>query len=187
MSYLVEQPPHCDLLRLSLGPGDLSAIADGRISVGPRLEFQKTFVNKFFLSLLASSLPPCLFRQSARGWHEETGFLQGGKACSLPIVFRHLMGHFFTRGEGLFCTYCLFAKSARGWHEETGFLQGGKACSLPILFRHLMGHFFIFYYFLLLLLSFFTPDGTLLCLCVCRVGKERDCVQVGEAATGEYS
>ena len=23
MSYLVEQPPHCDLLRLSLGPGDL--------------------------------------------------------------------------------------------------------------------------------------------------------------------
>lgn len=32
MSYLVEQPPHCDLLRLSLGPGDLSAFADGRIS-----------------------------------------------------------------------------------------------------------------------------------------------------------
>ena len=25
MSYLVEQPPHCDLLRLSLRPGDLSA------------------------------------------------------------------------------------------------------------------------------------------------------------------
>ena len=25
MSYLVEQPPYCDLLRLSLGPGDLCA------------------------------------------------------------------------------------------------------------------------------------------------------------------
>ena len=78
VSYLVEQPPHCDLLRLSLGPGDLYAL-DIRfhllVQVGPSglATGWVSFFHKNFLTFFPQKngkVPRCKRRGSMSKNHE---------------------------------------------------------------------------------------------------------------------
>lgn len=113
MLYLVEQPPHCDLLRLSLSTGDLSAL-DGLFPSGFfNLFFYFIFLSSFLNFFLSSQFffskfflrdTPlrtqvlCVKKTLTKFFHFFLYFL-----FRLAIFFRKMKGSFFLNFIFIFC------------------------------------------------------------------------------------